>query len=136
MITGVNHITLSVKDLEESFDFYTGVLKLRPIARWFEGAYLLAGDMWIVLILDKNFPKQSSAEYSHIAFTVSEENFDKFSSVIIRSGAKIWQENATEGKSLYFLDPNDHKLEIHASDLDNRIKHDRENPWDGLEFFS
>jgi hypothetical protein len=40
-----------------------------------------------------------------------------------------------EGKSLYFLDPNNHKLEIHASNLDNRLKHDKENPWDGLEFF-
>jgi hypothetical protein len=96
----------------------------------------LAGDMWIILILDKDFRKQSVADYSHIAFTVSEGNFAKFSSSIIRSGVKIWQENATEGKSLYFLDPNHHKLEIHASNLDNRIKHDKENPWDGLEFFS
>ena len=136
MITGINHITLAVKDLAESFDFYTGVFRLRPIARWLEGAYLLAGDMWIVLILDENLGKQPPADYSHIAFTVSEDNYDKFSSAIIRSGAKIWQENATEGKSLYFLDPNHHKLEIHASNLDNRIKHDKKKPWDGLEFFS
>jgi len=135
MITGINHITLAVKDLEKSFDFYTGVLRLRPIARWFEGAYLLAGDMWIVLILDKNVCKKSLADYSHIAFTVSENSFDKVSSEIIKSGAKIWQENATEGKSLYFLDPNNHKLEIHASNLENRIKHDKKSPWDGLEFF-
>ena len=135
MITGVNHITLAVKDLEESFRFYTDILKLRPIAKSFEGAYLSAGDMWIVLILDKNVRKKSLADYSHIAFTVSERKFDKFSSEIIRSGVKIWQENTTEGKSLYFLDPNNHKLEIHASNLENRIKHDKENPSDGLEFF-
>ncbi len=51
MITGVNHITLAVRDIEASFTFYTRVLGLRPAAKWPEGAYLLARDMWIALIL-------------------------------------------------------------------------------------
>jgi len=54
---------------------------------------------------------------------------------IKKSGADIWQENRTEGDSLYFVDPNGHKLEIHASDLETRLKIFKENPWDGLEFF-
>lgn len=53
-----------------------------------------------------------------------------------RSYAIIWQDNWTEGESLYFLDPNGHKLEIHASDLAARLQAARENPWAGLELFT
>ncbi|NER81640.1 MAG: hypothetical protein F6K42_19165 [Leptolyngbya sp. SIO1D8] len=34
MITGLNHITLAVSDLEASFTFYTNVLDCQPLARW------------------------------------------------------------------------------------------------------
>jgi hypothetical protein len=51
------------------------------------------------------------------------------------AGAPIWQENWTEGDSLYFLDPDGHKFEIHASNLAARIRSARAQPWDGLVFF-
>ncbi len=135
MITGVNHITLSVKDIEESFDFYTRVLGFRPVAKWPRGAYLLAGEIWIALVLDEHARESILPEYTHIAFSVSSEDFEVLSARIKQSGAKIWQENSTEGASLYFLEPNGYKLEIHASDLETRIRTAKENPWEGLEFF-
>ncbi|KAB8321112.1 hypothetical protein SD81_006350 [Tolypothrix campylonemoides VB511288] len=49
MITGINHINLSVKDLEESFKFYQEVLGFQPIAKWKKGAYFLAGDLWFCI---------------------------------------------------------------------------------------
>ncbi len=42
---------------------------------------------------------------------------------IIESKAKIFQENISEGDSLYYLDPNGHKLEIHCGDLKSRLTH-------------
>ena len=48
---------------------------------------------------------------------------------------ELWQDNWTEGDSLYVTDPNGHKLEIHSSDLAARIAAAKENPWDGLEFY-
>lgn len=103
--------------------------------KWPKGAYLLAGDLWFCLFLDDNTRKSKLPEYTHIAFTISEQNFKVMSERIKKSGAKIWQENQTEGDSLYFVDPNGHKLEIHASSLKARIKRAKINPWDGLEFF-
>ncbi len=135
MITGINHVTLSVRDVTESFNFYTRILGFRPVARWPKGAYLQAGDLWICLFLDQNVRESKLPEYTHIAFTVSEKDFNTMSERIKKSGAEIWQENRTEGASLYFVDPNGHKLEIHASDLETRLKALKENPWDGLEFF-
>jgi catechol 2,3-dioxygenase-like lactoylglutathione lyase family enzyme len=135
MITGVNHLTLSIKNTEESFAFYTQVLGFQPVAKWPKGAYLLAGDMWIALVLDDRTHEQPLPEYTHIAFSVSQVDFPVMCERIKNSGAVIWQENWTEGESLYFLDPNGHKLEIHASDLATRIKTAKESPWAGLEIY-
>ncbi|MBA7652295.1 Glutathione transferase FosA [subsurface metagenome] len=135
MIKGINHITLSVKDVDQSFEFYTQILGFKLVVKWPKGAYLLAGDLWFCLFLDDNTRKSKLPEYTHIAFTISEQNFKVMSERIKKSGAKIWQENQTEGDSLYFVDPNGHKLEIHASSLKARIKRAKINPWDGLEFF-
>lgn len=135
MIKGINHITLSVKDLDESFIFYTNLLGFKPIAKWEKGSYLLAGNIWITLIKDVKVRKESLLEYTHIAFDIEEKDFIKLSNKIIDSGAKIFQENTSEGLSLYFLDPNGHKLEIHASSLEDRIKATKEKPYDDMIFF-
>lgn len=70
MITGINHITLAIRDTKEAFVFYTEVLGFRPVARWPTGAYLLAGDLWIVLCEDEAARSQVLPEYTHVAFTV------------------------------------------------------------------
>ena len=135
MVSGINHITLSVTDADESFRFYTEVLGLSPVARWPTGSYLLAGDIWIALVEDDKIHPSVLPEYTHIAFTVSKDEFEMLSTSIQSAGMEIWQENWTEGDSLYFTDPNGHKLEIHCSDLAARIAAAKESPWEGLEFY-
>ncbi len=132
---GINHVTFSVSDLDESFGFYVRVLGCRPVARWNTGAYLLVGEAWVVLILDENTPERSPVGYTHLAFSVAPENFDRLAKRIEDSGARIWQENLTEGDSLYFTDPDGHRLEIHVSDLESRLRADREDPPEGMEFY-
>ena len=132
---GINHVTFSVADLEESFGFYVRVLGCRPVARWNTGAYLLVGEAWVVLIQDESTPERSPAGYTHLAFSVAPEDFDRLAKRIEDSGARIWQENSTEGDSLYFMDPDGHRLEIHASDLESRLRADREDPPEGMEFY-
>jgi hypothetical protein len=49
----------------------------------------------------------------------------------------IWQVNRSEGPSLYFLDPNGRKLEIHAGDWQTRLAAMKHDPWEpGIECFS
>jgi len=75
MITGMNHITLAVKDIDKSFNFYSGIIGLKPLVKWDKGAY--------------------------------------------------------------FLDPDDHKLEIHVGNWQVRISAKKENPsnWKNVEWF-
>ena len=128
MITGINHVTLSIASVDASFRFYCDILGLRPVARWPRGAYLLAGDLWLALVVDEAVRRGPLAEYTHLAFTVPREEFAALSERITASGAPIWQENWTEGDSLYFLDPDGHKLEIHVSDLAARLASARSEP--------
>jgi len=45
MVTGINHITIAVKNLEVSFLFYREILGFKPLMRSPKGAYFLAGDL-------------------------------------------------------------------------------------------
>ena len=135
MISGINHLTLAVRDLETSFAFYKDVLGLRPVAKWYKGAYFEAGHDWICLNLDPTTRTECLAEYTHVAFTVSSENFAAAVERLRAAGAQQWQKNRSPGESFYFLDPDGHKLEIHDSDLSARMKALKENPPKELVFF-
>ncbi|HEV2708733.1 MAG TPA: fosfomycin resistance glutathione transferase [Edaphobacter sp.] len=135
MISGINHITLAVRDLESSFAFYKDVLGLRPVAKWYKGAYFEAGHDWICLNLDADTRTECLPEYTHIAFTVSTENFAAAVEHLRAAGAQQWQENRSPGESFYFLDPNGHKLEIHDSNLSARMQALKTNPPKDLIFF-
>lgn len=137
MISGINHITISVRDLKQSFDFYQKVLGFRPLMKHSRGAYFLAGDLWFCLDLDPKTRNSALPEYTHFAFSVHQDEFKEISKAIIESGAQIWKENASEGDSLYFLDPNGHKLEIHVGNWQTRIADTKKNPWENeIEFFT
>lgn len=133
MIRGINHITLAVRSVEESCSFYVDVLGCRLIARWPEGAYLLVGDAWIALVLDPASRDVPLPECTHIAFSVDAAAFSDFHRRISEVGARIWKDNESEGASLYFVDPNGHKLEVHVGDLASRIDAARNEPWEGFK---
>ena len=135
MITGLNHLTLSVSDLQQSFDFYTQVLGYQPIAKWKRGAYLLAGDLWLCLSLDRNTHTSPLEEYTHIALSVSAENFETYCDRLLSLGIKSWQTNTSEGNSFYLLDPDHHKLELHVGNLRSRIEATKKAPYEDMEFF-
>ena len=127
MIQGVNHITLSVNDIEESFHFYVDILGCKPIQKNPISAYIVAGDIWIALDKSRHPNASPAADYSHIAFSVDPEIFAALKSRLITYGVQQWSDNQTEGKSYYFLDPNGHKLEIAISNLTNRIEDAKRN---------
>lgn len=135
MITGINHITLTSKDINRSFDFYCNILGLKPLCKWDKGAYFLVGEMWFCINYDDNtIPTQ---DYTHIAFDLTQDDFENIKNRIIASDAIIFKDNISEGNSLYFYDPDGHKLEIHVGSWQTRIATKKINPgnWQNVEFF-
>ena len=135
MIRGLSHVTFSVSDVGRSVRFYRDVVGLRLVARWMRGAYFLAGREWIALSLDPETRGGPLPEYSHVAFAVSGPDFAPTAQRIHDSGTVVFKENRSEGASVYFLDPDGHKLEIHASGLEERLTAMRAEEWEGAEFF-
>lgn len=136
MLRGINHITLAVSDLDASFNFYTKTLEMQPLLRWDKGAYLLAGDLWLCLALDLDANKTSlEKDYTHISFDVAPSEFESYSTRLLSAGITRWKENSSEGKSLYFLDPDGHKLEIHVGSLNSRLQELKSKPYKGTQWY-
>lgn len=135
MLTGINHITLACTDIARSFAFYRDVLGFKPLVKWDQGAYFLVGDSWFCLNLDMS--RKPSPCYTHYAFTVVKNDFEAMGKRIRASDAPIFKDNNSPGESLYFLDPDGHKLEIHVGDWQTRIEVKRSNPgsWKNIEWF-
>ncbi|CAI0759133.1 Glutathione transferase fosA [Serratia rubidaea] len=133
MLTGLNHLTLAVRDIERSFHFYAHTLGLTPMARWRQGAYLSAGDLWLCLSQDDT--AAPSADYTHYAFSVPQAEFAASVARLRQAGVNEWKNNRSEGESLYFLDPDGHRLELHAGDLASRLAACRRHPYQEMTFF-
>ncbi|USD66978.1 VOC family protein [Vibrio sp. SCSIO 43136] len=131
MITSINHITLTVSCLHTSLAFYSDLLGFKPRVKWKNGAYLTSGDVWLCLTLGKPEPAN---DYSHIALIVNEEKLHKFNVDLCESSVRQWQENSSEGCSIYLLDPDDHKLELHVGDINTRLLALKNEPYENLEW--
>ncbi|QJI27734.1 fosfomycin resistance glutathione transferase [Pseudomonas sp. ADAK18] len=135
MLSGLNHLTLSVTDLNRSVGFYHGLLHLHLDATWDNGAYLSLPGLWLCLSLDPLRPCAPVAEYTHYAFSVVGADFSAHVERLRAAGVQEWRDNRSEGASFYFLDPDGHKLEIHVGDLASRLQACRDKPYAGMKFY-
>ncbi len=129
MITGINHITFSVRDLNSSIEFYRDFLGMKLHVFWDSGAYLTAGDTWLCLSLGEPEPAK---DYTHVAFSVSEKALLELRAKREEIGFDEWKQNTSEGESLYLLDPNGHRLELHCGTLVTRLAGLEKSPYKGL----
>ena len=131
---GLNHLTLAVSELDRSVGFYRDILGCTLRARWAGGAYLEAGSLWLCLSLDPEAARAARRDYSHYAFDVAPADFAAAAALIAET-AEVWKANRSEGESLYFLDPDGHRLELHAGSLASRLDHYRSLPASGVTIF-
>jgi catechol 2,3-dioxygenase-like lactoylglutathione lyase family enzyme len=129
-VRGLNHVTLAVADLDRSLSFYRDVLGLSVRMVWPEGAYLEAGALWLCLAVDPHVTGAPRPDYTHLAFDVAETDFQKLAERV-GAVARVWKDNRSEGASLYILDPDGHKLELHVGSLESRLAHYALHPLPG-----
>ncbi|MCS3429742.1 fosfomycin resistance glutathione transferase [Klebsiella sp. BIGb0407] len=135
MLTGLNHLTLAVSSLERSLVFYQQYLGMQCHASWEAGAYLSCGEFWLCLSHD-NQAGIRRRDYTHYAFSISEGDFSLMVERLKMAGVACWKDNRSEGQSFYFLDPDNHQLELHVGTLASRLEACREKPYHQMVFYS
>ncbi|MFB4162311.1 VOC family protein [Alteribacillus sp. JSM 102045] len=118
----IDHVAVSVKDVEKARDFYSRILELPEIPRpnfGFSGVwYKLDKVMVHVIQKDTNAnPNRAnlSAQDPHLAFCIEDlEELDKFIQKIESENIPWYElENAPSGlRQVFFKDPDGHMIEI------------------------
>ncbi len=102
MLTGLNHLTLAVTDLNRSVAFYRDLLQLQLEATWDTGAYLSLPGLWLCLSLDPLRESAPAADYTHYAFSIGATDFPLFVERLRSASVREWRDNRSEGASFYF----------------------------------
>ncbi|WP_054710948.1 metallothiol transferase FosB [Bacillus sp. JCM 19041] len=132
MVNGLNHITFSVSNLEQTVAFYKQVFLIDPVVYGQKTAYFDINGMWLALNVQDQIPRNDVYHtYTHLAFSINKEEIDAFLERLHLSGAEIVEGRTrdilSEGQSLYFRDPDGHLLEVHTGSLAERLEHYKKN---------
>jgi metallothiol transferase len=138
-IQGLNHICLSVSDLEQSIRFYEQMFEATLLVKGRKLAYFDLNGIWIALNEEGDIPRNEiQYSYTHLAFTIQEEDFDKWKSKLERLQVHLLpgrERDEKDKKSIYFVDPDGHKFELHTGQLSDRMDYYKNNKTH-MQFFN
>ena len=121
VIESVNHIGITVSDLEKSIKFYKELFDFDIIENISNAgqAFLKMGDIMLNLIELKGY-KCSKESRNCISFYIDEEDFEDAIDELDESGITIiaGPENIRKGKRIVFADPDGNHIELSYPKID------------------
>ena len=127
MIRSINHICYSVSNLNESIYFYKDILCGDLLLIGETTAYFDIGGLWVALNEEKDIPRNEiQYSYTHTAFTIDESEYNSWYRWLKKNNVNILEgrtRDVRDKKSIYFIDPDGHKLESHTGTLENRMNY-------------
>ncbi|MCL2154623.1 MAG: VOC family protein [Leptospirales bacterium] len=121
VIESVNHIGITVSNLDNSIKFYKELFDFDVVENMSNAgqAFLKMGDIVLSLIEVPGY-KNSGASKNCISFYVDEEDFDDAMDEIEESGIKVvfGPENIRKGQRVVFADPDGNHIELSYPRID------------------
>ena len=129
-VLGIDHVAISVKDLNKSLEFYTQVIGLKITEREYSKPgieyFLDCGNSLIGLIQGneadgKHLLQDGGLGGNHVSFRVETKEFDRIVEEIKALGLTItYIKKREKSWSVYFLDIDGNKLEMTAWPLEDK----------------
>ncbi|HCG74475.1 MULTISPECIES: metallothiol transferase FosB [Staphylococcus] len=124
-IKGINYVCFSVSNLVVSIEFYKNVLKGDLLVSGKSTAYFNIGGLWVALNEEVNVPRtEIKYSYTHMAFSINDNEFEEWYEWLQKHYVNILEgreRHIKDKKSIYFTDPDGHKLELHTGNLNDRL---------------
>ncbi|MEJ5360949.1 MAG: VOC family protein [Spirochaetota bacterium] len=115
VIENVDHIGITVSDLDRSIEFYSDLFDFEVVERASNSgeAYIKVGDILIKLAEVKDYKAPENSK-SHICFYIDEEDFDDAIDELEEKNIPIvfGPENIRKGRLVVFTDPDGNKIEL------------------------
>lgn len=128
MIEGISHITFIVKDLKLATTFFKEIFDAEEVYASGDATFsvskekfFMVGNQWIAVMEGESLPSRT---YNHIAFKISEADFETYQERIRKLGLDFKPPRPRvdgEGRSLYFYDFDNHLFELHTGTLSQRL---------------
>jgi catechol 2,3-dioxygenase-like lactoylglutathione lyase family enzyme len=115
---GLDHVAITVSDLERSADFYGGVLGLgRAYEEWHEPVFMVSEGSGLALFSTDSHPSGADGatpeiRVMHIAFRVDRAQFDRARDELPSAGIEPRFADHGAAHSIYFHDPDGHQIEL------------------------
>ena len=115
MITGLNHANISTAKLQQTIDFFVGVIGLKVGPRpdfTFAGAWLYAGAQPVLHLVERDAPRDPAGAIDHISFTVAD--LDAATQRLDKLGIayRVSITPSGFGRQAFLTDPNGIKIEL------------------------